>query len=557
MSECRVQQPTAEPVPLLGAIDVQATHLPICLCGCGLRYVDPPELNVADEVTASLGDEDRGLAERRTEKARRAPRAQLGGQVLRVERRAKRVLPRTPGQLRERDDIRRFGAPDPNVSETTTFRRRHFGELGLTLPRGFAFLPPMSWRQNRLIMTIIFAVFAAVSVVMVIVGDRSTQIVGLAALAMFGVGGLAWWIGEFRTERARTPIIGTVQLPRGHDSRALILPMRAGKQRTAVILLAAVAIGSLIFALSPESLGRRDGPLIRVVMLGVGAILGLFALRGVSGVRKGAYYLALTPSAVAVRSIAGDFAIPWHALASVHVFALHGQPYLGFDVTDDSAIRNDTFLGALDRLEQPLTGRHRSVWLGGFSAPPETVADLVRHYVESPAARASLGVDRVPDVLAKPQQQITSGCTSAEKRQLRSLGRWVTAFLLTAYGLFIGAILVGLISRILARESELSGGVARTAVAVGFLAVLLFVALAHFGAAVAIIRRRGIGRKMGLSLSVAGICIGVLGGAVAVATAAPQRAWTLVILTVVAYSVSLLALWLLRDPSEHERRPLA
>ena len=68
----------------------------------------------------------------------------------------------------------------------------------------------MSWRQNRLLMILVFVLFAAAGVLLVLVGDRAGRIIGLATLAMFGVGGLAWWIGEFRTERAAAPRLGTV-----------------------------------------------------------------------------------------------------------------------------------------------------------------------------------------------------------------------------------------------------------------------------------------------------------------------------------------------------------
>jgi hypothetical protein len=375
---------------------------------------------------------------------------------------------------------------------------------------------------------------------------------------MFGVGGLAWWLGEFRSGAAGKPRLGKVRLPDGDETSALVLPVRAAKVRTAIIMMAAFSVGALIFALSPEPLGDRDNPVYRIVMLAIGVFLGVLALRGMSAWRRGESYLALTPQSLAIRAATGGFAVPWEEIVEIRVFSAYGQPQLGIRVGDVRKIQDEGLIDTIARFERPLTGNDRSIWLGGFAASSAVVAGVIRDYAASPEKRVTLGRDAIPATLLLSSSGSDPGITSEEKRHARSLGRWPAALLITAQGVFVWAVVIRVSENLIGGSAEARGATA-VALTLAVAGLLGIVGLAHFGAAVAIVLRREVGRKMGLRLSVIGIAIGVIGAAVALATGA-ERAWALVLVLAIGYSLSWLLLHLLGDlshlTSPSGRRPI-
>ena len=391
----------------------------------------------------------------------------------------------------------------------------------------------------------IFACFALAGIALILTGGAASRIVGLALIAMFGIGGLAWWLGEFRPGSAAPPRLGRVRLPDGIETSALVLPVRARKVRTGIVTMAAFGAGALIFALSPERLGDRDNPIVRILMLAVGVFLGTFAVRGLTGWRRGESYLALTPQSLALRAATGGFAIPWAQIVRMRLYSMYGQPHLGIKVGDARSIQAEGIIDSIARFERPLTGDHRSIWLGGFSAPAEVVAEAIRRYFESPDERLTLGRAPIPESLRRASVSNARGISLEEKRHARSLGRWPAALLLTGFGIFWWAVAIRVVENVSA-DSDAARSAAAVAVTVALTVLLVGAGLTHFGAAVAVARSRAVGRKVGLALSVMGVAIGLVGAAAVLATGA-ERAWAPVALLVIGYSISFAALSLLGD----------
>jgi hypothetical protein len=196
------------------------------------------------------------------------------------------------------------------------------------------------WTQNRGCFTAVILLMATTSAGIVVFGDDSQRVLGIAAFAMFGGGGAAWLVGEYLTKRAGAPRSSWVELPDGSTIQAWIVPIREGKLRAAVVAQAAFAIGSFVFALHPDALGPGD-TLQRWFMGAMGVLLVISVVYSARGWREKRTFVALSPAGFHVRGIGSGSFIPWTGIVGVSRTDMYGQPQLSIRMIDrDAAIRS-------------------------------------------------------------------------------------------------------------------------------------------------------------------------------------------------------------------------
>jgi hypothetical protein len=245
------------------------------------------------------------------------------------------------------------------------------------------------WTQDRRLMTAVFAVFAAMGVVLLAVGSESQRIFGLVAIIMFGGAGAAWFVGEYVSPRAPAPRIGEVRGPDGTRVRGLIIPVREGKLRAGLIAQACIALASLVLVIRPDALGPRyAGAQVLFVVIVVVLIISITG--GLRGWRDREALIAVTPVGIHSQSLGGRVLVPWSTIVRVVPVDLYGQPFLGIDVADRGAIERRGGGAILGMLDRPLAGHDQTLSLVGIRLPPEEVLRLVAHYHEHPESRGEL-----------------------------------------------------------------------------------------------------------------------------------------------------------------------
>jgi hypothetical protein len=236
-------------------------------------------------------------------------------------------------------------------------------------------------------MTVAFLGFAAIGIVMTIV-DPAARILGVAIVVMFGGGGLAWMYGEF-ISKPSPPRMGTVDIDGRGPSSALIIPMKRGKARAAVVAQAAVGVASLIFFLNPAALGPRYGGL-QWLFGGVAVVLAIGIGTSIPRWRRDEPMLALTPSGLFLRELQGTSFVAWQGIGGITPFELYGQPSLGVVLNGSSPVERSRGGGLFGALNRSMVGWEFPISLVGLALPPDEVTGLIEHYLQHPDDRSAL-----------------------------------------------------------------------------------------------------------------------------------------------------------------------
>jgi hypothetical protein len=245
-------------------------------------------------------------------------------------------------------------------------------------------------------MTVVFVALAGASALMLVIGDEGTRLAGGIGLLMFGGGGLTWVIGEYWTRPAPPPRNGTVRLPNGSTSAALILPYSSGKARSAVMGMALFAIGSALAALNPQAFGSR-GAGLTWVFAGCAIVLAIGVASSLRGWRDREVVLAIAQAGLVHRGLGNATFVPWSVIARIERSDRYGQPILGLDTKASGRVARRGGARLLGLLDRPISGRDHTMTLAGFSIPPNEVEKLIHYYFDNPTERSRLGTSSRPE----------------------------------------------------------------------------------------------------------------------------------------------------------------
>jgi hypothetical protein len=240
------------------------------------------------------------------------------------------------------------------------------------------------------VLAVAFVVLALLSGLAVVVGTGSDRAIGLAGLLLFGGGGLTWAFIQYGSRGAGRLTNGTIALRPGAHVPALIVPVRAGAARAAVLGGVFLSASVAVLFLHPDGL-RGDDELTRWVLAGCGLVMAVLVVAAVPRLRGPAPIIALTPTALVARAYSGTTVVPWAVMARVGMAEVSGQAFLGLAVTAPEAVERDGFVARFGSTERAITGWDVALPLLGLGVAPEVLVGLVTHHTANPDDRQRLG----------------------------------------------------------------------------------------------------------------------------------------------------------------------
>jgi hypothetical protein len=223
----------------------------------------------------------------------------------------------------------------------------------------------------------------------VVMASRSDYVAALVAGA-FGVASGSWLVGEYLPHPGERVHIGRVPV-RGNSQPAVVVPVRARKSRAGLVGVAAMGIVSLGLGAFPGPVRLDETLLVRLFWLAVAVILAIGVRNGLRRWRQEKFYLAFTPSGIVEEGITGSSFVPWDAVESVYPAEMYGQPLIGLNLRDPSAVEFRGGAEVLRHLEGPMTGHQHSYMVAGMPASPEWLMSTMRRYLDDKGARAEIG----------------------------------------------------------------------------------------------------------------------------------------------------------------------
>ena len=353
-------------------------------------------------------------------------------------------------------------------------------------------------RLKRAGLIAIFVLFTLAGVALIVFGDGSDRLLGVVALLVFGGGGATWFFVSQPRRRLSGLQVGSVARM---GSRQAAFVARADRRVVIVAGLGAMAmgIGTLLVLVLPDEGGGLNK--VERILLAAGGLL--FVGIAMVGLWRAANRsdLALTRDGLMSTGPGGWF-IRWDAIVSTGEMEVYDNPFLAINVTDPSAIEMGRFQRLVHWSQRSMMGLDLSFPLRMLAVDPAELHAAIGRYLEHPELRGRIGR---ADELAAVRSSATSGeaaAPAAGEPQRPSIRR------IAGIGaLFVVGSLLGLFSFVGAID-EVPPDRERAR----FLGVALFgvLALGQVAAGFLLLRRRQLGRWLGLAASFATLCLAIL-----------------------------------------------
>lgn len=372
-------------------------------------------------------------------------------------------------------------------------------------------------------MTALFIAFAALGLLMAILGTGPERAYGAAFVLLMGGGGLGWFVAT--ASRRGTGLQVAAWTTEGPRQTGFVADYSPSQQVAGGLSLVSAVTGAMLLALIPREDGSTIAPAwivfaVGLPLLAIGAVLIANAIRGAR--------LVMTPSGLAAESATGRTFVRWDEFAAI-VVDVH-EPAIQIRVADAGRVERSGLHGSTHVLAKVVTGADIVIPLRTLRTDAAHLVIALDRYAGNPGLRRLIGTaDELTEITTAAAGLMHTPVGPRDGRARRPgprLSRLSGAISLLLIGMMLGLVTVAVAWGDWTETGQLRIGTG----------MLVALTIGHFFAGALTLKGHRLGRWLGLGVVVVAI---TLAGLAVIGSKAETRAGMLVLAGIVAVHAGL------------------